>query len=895
MNDTLVIEPTETVDIPNGQPTTPLKSGVQAREALAEFDEALAQSYWLRAPIAELMAVRTQFVDAIMRDLWAIHCGETDLALYAVGGYGRCELLPHSDLDLLIIGQKPSKHQAAIENFLHELFDLHVDVGHAVRALNQVKNEAKADLTVATSMFEQRPLVTNEDLDKKFNDILNHKRLWPAHDFFRAKRREQEKRHKQFDNVDYGLEPNVKESPGGLRDVHVAMWVVERQFRTRELSALQDLGVLTEQESFWLADSRRYLNWVRFGLHLVAGRKDDRLQFEHQRTLAQQLGYVDTETQRGVERFMHEYYQRVLALREVNDILLQYFDEEILRKKERTRVEPINERFELRNDYIQTTHAEVFAQTPSALLELFVIMANRRDISGVRADTIRLIRQYAHLIDEPFRQDPTNTNLFMQLLRAPYAMVSQLTRMRRYGLLGRYIPEFGQIIGQMQHDLFHVYTVDAHTMQVVGNMRRFRYRSAEENYPVAAHCVRHLPKVELLYIAGLFHDIGKGRGGDHSSLGALDVVRFCELHKVNEDDTELVAWLVAKHLMMSDTAQRQDIYDPEVIHAFASEVKSERRLNYLYALTVADINATNPTLWNNWRATLMRQLYSETRRALRRGLESPLDRATSIRACQEAARTRLEGLNLDETAMQRTWSALEDDFFLRHTSREVAELIAQLVRHDIDTGPLVLVRDGSKQLHHEGTTSIYVYSHDTASLFAACVVTFQRLRLNVFAADIYTGPTTLCCNHFSVLEASGEQVSNRPKRRQEIGAALEQALLDPQLLEPEPAARLTRRQRQISKPSEVELINENGSLTSQLRVIATDRPGLLAQLAVLFAHYKVSVIGARIATLGDRVEDNFELQTEHGLPFSDAEHIYEFENAIRQNLDNVLVKSATRK
>lgn len=891
MSDPSTAESDITFDIPTAQPEARLSSGVAAREALHKFDEALAEAYWQRAPVEQLMSARTEFVDAILRDLWALHCDTTDLALYAVGGYGRRELLPHSDLDLLIIGPKPSKHAAAIEHFLHELFDLHIDVGHAVRALNQIKKEAKADLTVATSMFEQRPLVTNENIDEKFNKILDHRRLWPANDFFRAKLREQEKRHQQFDNVDYGLEPNVKESPGGLRDVHVAMWVVERQFRTRELSALQDLGVLTEQESAWLADGRRYLNWVRFGLHLVAGRKDDRFQFEHQRTLAQRLGYADTETRRGVEHFMHEYYGQVLLLREVNDIMLQYFDENILRKKERTRVEPINERFELCNGYIQTTNTQVFTDTPSALLELFVITANRRDISGVRADTIRLIRQHADLIDDAFRQDPVNTDLFMQLLRAPYTLVSQLTRMRRYGLLGRYLPEFGQIVGQMQHDLFHVYTVDAHTMQVVGNMRRFRYRSAEQNFPVAAHCVRHLPKVELLYIAGLFHDIGKGRGGDHSSLGAIDVIKFCKLHQINEDDTELVAWLVAKHLMMSDTAQRQDIYDPDVIHAFASEVKSERRLNYLYALTVADINATNPTLWNNWRATLMRQLYSETRRALRRGLESPLDRATSIRACQEAARSRLENLNLDERAMQRTWSALEDDFFLRHTPREVAELISQMVRHDIDTGPLVLVRDGSKQLHEEGTTSVYVYSHDTPNLFAACVVTFQKLRLNVFAADIYTGPTTLCCNHFSVLEDSGEQVSDRQKRRAEIGTALEKALLDPQLLEADPPTRLTRRQRQLSRPSEAEIMNEDGAVASVLRVVATDRPGLLAQLAVLFAQHKISVVGARIATLGDRVEDNFELQTEHGLPFSDPEQIYELENAIRQNLDNSIERT----
>ena len=387
-------------------------------------------------------------------------------------------------------------------------------------------------------------------------------------------------------------------------------------------------------------DGRRFLWWVRYGLHLLAGRKEDRLQFEYQRALAQRLGFADTRAKLGVERFMNLYYQHVLALREVNDIVLQYFDESILRSREkpvhRTHQRTLSDPQQLHRNRLRQ---RVRSMHPSALLEIFVIMANRRDISGVRAQTIRAIRDQLHLIDEEFRNNPDITRLFLELLKAPYTLVSQLTRMRRYGVLGRYLPEYGQIIGQMQHDLFHIYTVDAHTMMVIRNMRRFHYRASEEQFPVACHCVRNLPKIELLYIAGLYHDIGKGRGGDHSELGARDVAAFCARHGLNEDDTDLVAWLVEKHLFMSSIAQRRDIYDPDVILEFAGEVKSERRLNYLYALTVADITATNPTLWNSWRASLLRHLYNETRKTLRRGLESPIDRQATVRACQER-RTR---------------------------------------------------------------------------------------------------------------------------------------------------------------------------------------------------------------------------------------------------------------
>ena len=492
---------------------------------------------------------------------------------------------------------------------MQSLWDLGCEIGHSVRTVRECRRESAADIATATAMFERRLLTGDQKIIASLDRVMAARRLWPSAQFFAAKRDEQIERHANYDNVEYGLEPNIKASPGGLRDQHTVFWIVRREYGTTETAQLREQGVLTQQEETWLIEGKRFLSWVRYGLHLIAGRKEDRLQFEYQRELAQRFGYADTDAKRGVEGFMQLYYRHVLALREVNDIVLQTFEETIVQGRRRPRMEAINERFRLRNKYIETTGPEVFPTAPSAMFEMFVIMANRREIAGVRASTIREIRQNLAAINDQFRRDPKVCELFLELLRAPHTLVSQLTRMRRYGLLSAYLPEFGKIVGQMQHDLFHIYTVDAHTMTLIGNLRRFRYRKAEETYPVAHQCVLNVPKVELLYIAGLYHDIGKGRGGDHSELGAVDAAQFCERHGLSDEDTDLVCWLVRSHLLMSSTAQRKDIHDPDVIADFGSGVKSLERLDYLYALTAADITATNPTLWNSWRASLLRQLY----------------------------------------------------------------------------------------------------------------------------------------------------------------------------------------------------------------------------------------------------------------------------------------------
>jgi len=857
----------------------------ELRRRIAQADRALADEFWAGADIDALVAERGRFIDAFLAEIWQHWFEHNDnLALLAVGGYGRGELHPHSDIDLLILAKKPSAVQDEIAAFVRLLWDLKLDIGHSVRTLADCKREAARDVVVYTTMMERRRLAGSHLLTAKLDKVLARKSIWPRKRFFRAKQQEQDQRHRQYDHVDYDLEPNLKGSPGGLRDIQTILWITQHDHRSRDLDELVAAGFLTPLEAQWLAEGRRFIWRVRFGLHLIAKRKEDRLLFDYQRELARRFGYRDTDAQLGVEQFMHDYYRHVLLLREVNDILLQHFDEAILRAGERPKIERVNERFHIHNHYIEASHDNVFKTRPASIMEMFVVMANRNDIAGVRASTIRLVRNHLHLIDDAFRNDSEVTAYFMDLLRAPYTVVSQLTRMRRYGVLGRYIPEFGQVVGQMQHDLFHIYTVDAHTMMVIRQMRRLLFRSATEKFPLAARVAHKLPKIELLYVAGLFHDIGKGRGGDHSDLGAADVVRFCRRHGLSEEDTTLVEWLVRAHLTMSATAQRQDIHDPDVVREFARRVGNETRLDYLYALTVADINATNPTLWNGWRATLLGQLYQNTRQQLQEGLDALRERAA---ACRESAIRALARHGIDADRARALWDDPDDDFFVHHSPEQVVAITQAIDGHDIDAGPLVTVLEVADEASAEGATEVFLYGRDRDGLFADSVRAIDSANLRVAAARIATSVSGTCFNSYIVLGIDGAPVADgkRPALAQSLTRAMH-GDSDAQTLR-----HVSRQLKQFVMPTEVALATDPGARTSTLRVVASDRPGLLATLGGLFEELDISVRRARITTLGERVEDVFEITNRAQHPITHPGLTHAVTETIRSTLDAEIARS----
>ncbi|GAB1256745.1 [protein-PII] uridylyltransferase [Aurantivibrio plasticivorans] len=872
------------------------RSSLESGNKIATFKDAIAAAdlqfnnrFIEGEDIRKLVRERALFIDCILHYAWHQFEWPSDskqsVCLAAVGGYGRGELHPHSDIDLLLLlrDDEVDGVKQSIEGFITLLWDIGLEIGQSVRTVSQCLSIAKNDISVATNLMECRTLLGDDSLRAELAQKTAPQFMWPADDFFRAKWDEQIKRHEKHNNTEYNLEPNVKNAPGGLRDIQIISWVAKRFFGVESLHELEGRDFLTEEEFAILRSGEEFLWKVRYGLHMIVGRPEERLLFEYQRELAKLFGYQDTEQRLAVEQFMHWYYRIVLTLGELNDVLLQFLDEAILQKGKNTAITPVNERFQLLDGYIEATHAEVFEQTPSALLEIFVLMGNDPDIRGVRASTIRLIRASRELIDEDFRAQEENRKLFMALLGCPHGLFTQLKRMKRYGVLGRYLPEFGRVTGQMQHDLFHIYTVDAHTLLVVKNMRQFNRPDASEEFPVAAHAMKRLPKKELLYIAGLYHDIAKGRGGDHSTLGAEDATRFCQDHGLTPRETRLVCWLVEKHLLMSSVSQKQDIMDPDVIHNFALEIGDQLHLDYLYCLTVADMNATNPDIWNSWRASLMRQLYLETKRALRRGLENTIDQQEVIEETQAAALHKLTRKGFSETQIRELWADMGEDYFLRETYLDIVWHM-QAIAKAPEAAILILI-DKTTTVMHEGATQIFIRAKDQLNVFAAAATCLDQLNLSIQDARIYHTKSGYTVDTFYVLDQFGEPISEDKDRVARIKKALSEELSLTADYKSVISRHTPRQLKQFAMPTRTSINTDINSGHTVLEVISPDRPGLLARIGRIFIEFNIQLQNAKISTLGERVEDIFFITDNNGQPLSDPSLCQRLQKEICQQLD----------
>ncbi len=857
------------------------------KKVIRKAREVLDARFLAGQDIRGLIEGRAWFVDQILRAAWGRFDwnNEAEIALVAVGGYGRGELHPYSDIDLLILLDNNDQEifRDAIERFLTLLWDIGLEVGQSVRSVQECAEEARADLTVITNLMESRTIAGPERLRQNMLKVTSPSEMWPSKEFFLAKRNEQATRHSKYNNTEYNLEPNVKGSPGGLRDIQTILWIARRQFGSLNLSAILDQGFLTEGEYSLLVAGQEFIWRVRYGLHMLAGRAEDRLLFDHQRSLAALLGYEDSDAKLAIERFMQKYYRVVMSISELSDLVGQHFAEVILWEGDSGDAVPLNSRFLVRDGYLEVTDDSVFKRRPFAILEIFVLLAQHPDIQGVRAETIRLLRDHRHLIDDDFRSDIRNTSLFIELFKCKEGIHRNLRRMNRYGILGRYLPEFGHIVGQMQHDLFHIYTVDAHTLNVIKYLRKLSKPGVAEKYPLASKLVERLPKPELIYIAGLYHDIAKGRGGDHSELGAVDAQEFCARHKLPAWDTRLVVWLVENHLVMSTTAQRKDLSDPQVINDFAQQVGDETHLDYLYVLTVADINATNPTLWNSWRASLLRQLYTETKRALKRGLENPLGREEQIRQTQRAALDNLVRNGTDPDDAEQLWSQLGDDYFMRHSSIDVAWHTEAIIEHPSDGGPLVLIKE-TTQREFEGGTQIFIYAPDQHDFFAVTVAAMDQLNLNIHDARIITSSSQFTLDTYIVLDADGSSIGNDPERTEEIRQGLINALRNPDDYLTIIQKRVPRQLKHFAFPPQVTIHNDMQRPQTIIEVVAPDRPGLLARIGQLFLDFDLSVQNAKIATLGERVEDVFFVTNADNQPLSDPQLCTRLQQAMIKQL-----------
>lgn len=856
-------------------------------DAISAVDHHLNRRFEEGEQIRSLITERAAFTDRILIHAWNQFEWDNNISLVAVGGYGRMELHPQSDVDLLILTKRDnhSRYQKNISEFLTFLWDIHLKIGHSVRSVKHCVQEAKADITVATNLLESRLLIGNEDIMAKMLARTGPAKIWRSKAFFEAKRNEQNQRHEKHGNTEYNLEPNIKEAPGGMRDIQSISWIAKRHYGVNNLEQLIACGFLSEEEYQLIRQGEDFLWRVRYGLHMIAKRPEERLLFEYQRKLAEMFGYKDNDRHMAVEQFMQRYYRVVLAMHEQNDVLLQYLDEVILNENSHVKAENINQRFQIRDDHIEAISDTLFGEQPSALLEVFVLLGENPAIEGASSKTIRQIRENRHRIDEAFRENENNRALFMRLLRCQGQLSTQLQRMIRYGILGKYLPEFDLIIGQMQHDLFHIYPVDAHTIQVVRNMRRLGNPELAQTFPVASHVFKNLPKPEILLVAGLYHDIAKGRGGDHSKLGSADVEQFALKHGFTAQEIRLLKWLVEHHLLMSSISQREDISDPDIIHKFAQLVGNQLHLDYLFTLTVSDITATNPTLWTSWKGALMRQLYFSTREALKRGLENPADRQEWINNTREETLTLLAANGIPKSASKALWGDLDEELFLRESASVIARYTEKIHTAANSTAPVVFIEDAG--VEDTSATRIFIHTKGLTNVFPITAASLDSLHINIVDAQLYTGSRHRhTFDIFYVLDEQGKPFANNPERQRKVHNALIKTLQAPSDEVLQVQRRTPRQLKQMTIVTSARIDNTMTENTSYLEVITPDRPGLLAQLGQIFMHFKLHLHSAKIATLGERVEDVFYITDAEDKPISDPALCREIEASICRELDN---------
>ena len=836
--------------------------------------------------INELVHARAWLVDQILRMAWQQYSWPEEAALVAVGGYGRRELHPQSDVDLLILlgnGLDASSWHRCTQEFITFIWDLGLQIGSSVRTLEDCCEQAKNDITIATSLIESHTIIGKADLREQAFDWVISEQAWGNEAFYKARIESQQERHRRTNDTEYNLEPNIKNSPGGLRDIQTIGWIGKRHFGLSNMAQLAGHNYLNKSELDTLRKSTDYLWTIRYALHLIAKRPEERLLFDHQRKLATFFGYEDNEEELAVEQFMHRYYRTAMHLAELNQTLLQLFDQGILHAHEADLVVSINRRFELRNGRLQACYPSLFLRQPFAMMEAFVILAQHPQCQAIGAECKRLIQTYRHLIDDKYRRDIRVNSLFMELLRSPQRMSHTLLEMQRQGVLGDYLPAFNRIVGRMQHDMYHIYTVDAHCMKVVKKMRELLLPKERERFPVASRLVHQLPKIELLYIAGFFHDIGKGSGRDHSVVGAEEVRHFCKQHQLGKWDTELVSWLVRHHLLMSMTAQKRDISNPDIIHEFATKMGDQLHLDYLYVLTVSDINATNPALWNNWRASLLRQLYTATNRVLRLGLDVPVNHQGLIEQSQIDARKLLQAQRFNPASVMRLWKNLGDDYFIRENAKTIAWHTRTILNHQIE-GPLVAISETSFSAF-EGGTQIFVYTQDKANLFAVLCAILGQLNLDIQDARIITTEDGHSMDTFIVLDSHGNTINETPTLLAQLQERLTQALLYPNDFAYIVQQRQPRAHKLFNQPSSVSLTNPEGRSWTRLELFSADRPGLLAQVGLVFMRLGISLQKAKIQSIGGRVEDVFFITLNNGHRISDEGLLAKLENDICSSLD----------
>jgi len=860
---------------------------VLLKAAVLNIDDGLKELYQNGCDVNTVVYGRSNLTDQLIKVIYDFLFKNLDqeIALVAVGGYGRGELHPKSDIDLMILLQQEENQNTKdlLEKFLMLLWDIRLEIGHSVRTVEECIEESSKDITVATNIMEARLLVGSETLFEQMKEQTSARHIWDSKAFFQAKLDEQIQRNGKFNDTAYNLEPNIKESRGGLRDIQMIGWVAKRHFNANSLRDLMKEGFLLEDELNTLLAGQHLLWRIRCSLHYLAGRREDRLLFDYQRELAEEFGFKDkpeNSRNEAIEQFMQQYYRTVIELERLNEMLLQHFREAIIYVDVDTDAELINDSFQVRNGYIETTSENIFKDNPCAILEMFLLLQDYPEIQGVRAATIRQIRKYKSLIDDSVRQSTRAQYLFMKIITGSRGVTHELRRMNRYGILAAYIPAFDSIVGRMQYDLFHAYTVDQHTLFVIRNMRRLSVPDYCHEFPLASGIFLHLPNPGLLYLSGLFHDIAKGRHGDHSELGAIDAEEFCLMHGLPEKDSELVSWLVSSHLIMSMTAQRKDLSDPDVISVFAEQVATLERLDYLYLLTISDIRATNPKQWNDWKDKLLGELYNKTAALLNKGLSQQSDRESNISEIQTASLRKLELLGIDSHQANDLWKTFNTEYFQSHTYGQITwhtSLIINARQKQTLDKPLIQTRV------HESSNSVQllIYMKDRDRIFYDVVSVLSKCDVDIVNAQLLNASDGYALQTFRLapVNTDNEEMSLTANQ---IKHSMEESLNNG--IDTKHATLSTNsKHKYFSSPTLVSFKTVSENSATQIKIETMNRTGVLANVAKAFFDHQVKILSARIVTAGEKAIDYFVISTAQNEPLSSEQ-----QNILKQQLKELL-------
>ena len=812
------------------------------------INDYIYSGYKKNISIGKLLKYKSSIVDGVVKNFWDNNnLNKKNVCLTAVGGYGRSELFPFSDIDILIIVENYNDNKIIknIENFIADIWYLKNSVGHSVRTVEECISKINEDSVIYTNLLDSRFIIGDKKLYKKLLRNITNKNIWSKNKFLLEKKLEQETRYNKFSNTGYLLEPNIKEGPGGFRDLQTLIWIAKKNFKTNSLFDIYKTDIISKKEYLALLRAQRFLNKTRFLLHYIHEKPEERLYFTSQKNLAELFGF-DVKTNNGIEDYMQIFYKHITNVKQLNEILLKYIEDKMTGPKENYD-KKIKEDFYIKKNIVYVKSDEVFIKNPTKIFEIFLLKDAKNNSYEISANTIRYIRENLNLIDNNFRNNPENKKLFFKVFLQKNGVTSSLRKMYDYGVLAAYLKPFSKIVGMMQFDLYHIYTVDEHTLSVLSNTRYMSTLDCKNNYNFIYQIFKKLISPEILYLGALFHDIGKGRKKDHSKIGAFESLKFCESHGMNKHQSEMVCWLVENHLLMSLTTQKRDISDEEVIINFANIVKTQERLDYLYLLTIADIRGTNPDLYTDWKDSLLKKLYLSCKTYLRKNTFDNKKPGKYHKNLRKTVEDILQN-KISKIDFERIWTLVNTNYLRRHSEDEIAWHV-ELIYKNAPNNALAIRENKTK-----GCTELTIYQNIRKNIFSYIASMIDNLNINIVDARIITLNNNQALDTYLLIDENGKIIKDKYTLKfleEKIRSVLQNS--DYKI------SKVTKRQTQniASFKSFITVNITKKSDDFLLEVSALDHPGLLSKICESMDSCNLMVKDAKISTLGEEANDIF--------------------------------------